>query len=132
MATVVLAEDDNQIRMVAERILRRAGHDVVVTADGAAGWQAVLQHRPDVVVSDIDMPVMSGVELSQRIRAHPETARLPVVLVSGSLVPGDTRPTEAHATAMLNKPFRPQELVSCVAKALDTGHSDGQAPTVCS
>jgi CheY-like chemotaxis protein len=122
MTTVVLAEDDDDIRAIAARILRRAGFTVVEAPDGAEALAAVRDHRPDVVVSDIDMPVMSGVELCLALRAEPATRELPVVFVSGSLVPGDTRPAQAQATAVLSKPFVPRELVNCVTEAVRDGH----------
>ncbi|MEV8509768.1 response regulator [Actinoplanes sp. NPDC051475] len=135
MAVVVLAEDDDDIRALIERVLRRAGHQVRAAADGAQAWQLVTEQRseqgPDIVVSDIDMPVMSGVRLCLLIRADPALQHLPVVFVSGSLLPGDQRPVQAQATAMLRKPFTPQELLACVDKALQTGHDQGQQPSTC-
>src|SRR5690349_7330601 len=118
MTTLVLAEDDNDIRAIAARILRRAGFTVVEAADGAVALEAVREHRPAAVVSDIDMPVMSGVDLCLALRADPATQDLPVIFVSGSLTPGDARPARARATAVLSKPFLPRELVDCVRAAL--------------
>jgi CheY-like chemotaxis protein len=118
MTTVVLAEDDGDIRAIAARILRRAGYDVIEAPDGSAALDAVRAHRPALVVSDIDMPGMSGIDLCLALRADPATAGLPVVFVSGSLIPGDPRPAAAGATAVLLKPFRPGELVSRVRDAL--------------
>ncbi|MEV4635922.1 response regulator [Actinoplanes sp. NPDC049548] len=131
MADVLVAEDDDDIRGIIVRLLRRAGHDVRAAADGAQAWQLLGEQPPDIVVSDIDMPVMSGVELCQAIRNDPALQSLPVLLVSGSLMPGDDRPVRAQATAILGKPFSPQELQACVAKALQTGHHRGQPPSSC-
>lgn len=124
MTVLVLAEDDDDIRAITARILRRAGYDVVETADGAAALEAVAAHRPTALVSDIDMPVMSGIELCLAVRADPATRDLPVIVVSGSLTPGDTRPQQAQATAIVSKPFLPRELVACVQKAIEAGHQD--------
>lgn len=131
MAVLVLAEDDADIRTIMARVLRRAGHTVVETPDGAAGLQAVREHRPDLVVSDIDMPVMSGVELTQAIRADPQTKALPVLFVSGSLTPGDRRPEQAEATAVLLKPFKARDLAACVQTLINDGHQEGHEPAVC-
>ena len=131
MARIVVADDDDDIRAVTVRILLRAGHTVVQACDGAEGLQAVREHRPDLVVSDIDMPRMSGVELGQAIRADPATAGLAVLFVSGSLTPGDPRPAQGRATAMLNKPFGKAELLACVDTLLRVGHQDGQDPSIC-
>jgi CheY-like chemotaxis protein len=129
MALVVVAEDDGDVRQVPVRILRRAGHTTIPTADGSQAWAAVREHDPDAVVSDIDMPVMSGVDLCLAIRAHPPTQHLPVVLVSGSLVPGDDRPARAEATAFIRKPYLEAELTASLDKALETGHEPDQAPS---
>lgn len=120
---LVLAEDEDDIRMLAGRILRRAGFTVIETADGAAALAAVREHGPVAVVSDIDMPVLSGVDLCLAIRADRATSDLPVIFVSGSLVPGDTRPEQAQASAVLLKPFLPADLIACVRTALDGGGS---------
>jgi CheY-like chemotaxis protein len=118
MTVLVLAEDDDDIRMVAARILRRAGFTVIEAADGEAGLAAVREHRPAALVSDIDMPHRSGVDLCLAVRADPATAALPVIFVSGSLTPGDDRPARAGATAVVMKPFLPAELVACVRATL--------------
>ena len=131
MAAIVLAEDDDDIRAAIVRILRRAGHTVVAAPDGAAGLQAVREHSPDLVVSDIDMPVMSGIELCRAIRADPGNAGLPIVFVSGSVMPGDTRAVDAQVTAVLRKPFTPAELTACLDKVLSAGHRTGQGPVFC-
>jgi CheY-like chemotaxis protein len=131
VATIVLAEDDTDIRDVTTRLLRRAGHTVLQAVDGAAAWQAIEEHQPDIVLSDIEMPVMTGVDLCQQIRADSRTRHLPVVFVSGSLIPGDRRPEQAEATAVICKPFRAGDLTSCVEKALRHGHTAGQKPSIC-
>lgn len=118
MTTLVLAEDDEDIRMIAARILRRAGYTVVEAADGAEALTAVREHQPAAVVSDIDMPRLSGIDLCLTLRADPATADLPVIFVSGSLLPGDTRPARAQATAVVSKPFGPRDLVNSVQEAL--------------
>jgi CheY-like chemotaxis protein len=128
---IVLAEDDSDIRELTTRLLRRAGHTVIAVPDGKAAWDAIGQQQPDLVVSDIDMPIMSGIDLCRQIRADHRTRSLPVLFVSGSLMPSDTRPEQAGATAILRKPFLPRELTACVEKMLQTGHTDGQSPTSC-
>ena len=126
MARIVVAEDDPDIRHVIVRVLRRAGHAVTEAADGGTALEHVRETQPDVVVSDIDMPRMSGVALCQAIRADQALAELPVIFVSGSLIPGDTRPADARATAVLNKPFVPRDLLACLDAVLAApGHAVG-------
>ena len=77
MALVVVAEDDDDIRSIVVRMLRRSGHEVVDAADGAAVLEAVLLRRPQAVVTDIDMPVMTGAELCRALRADQDFRHLP-------------------------------------------------------
>ncbi|MFC4066599.1 response regulator [Actinoplanes subglobosus] len=130
MVAIVVAEDDHDILMVVQRLLTRAGHDVVPTADGAEAWEAIQRQPPDLVVSDISMPRMSGTELCRLIRTTEVTRDIPVLIISGHLIPGDTAAVE-HATAVLRKPFLAREFASCVDKVLQTGHVEGQGPAVC-
>ena len=132
MALLVVAEDDSDIRALLLRLLRRDGHTVIEAQNGAAALKEVLaQPGVEAVVSDIDMPEMTGIELCQAIRAHEDRAHLPVILVSGNLLPGDQAPGRAEATAFLRKPFRPGELRTCLQDALTIGHRPGQDPCVC-
>ena len=128
MALIVVADDDGDLRALIALLLRRDGHTVVETADGVAALQAVRERRPDALVSDIDMPHLSGFEVCRAIRADPQLRDLPVVLVSGSIMPGDDRPALVQATALLKKPFVRHELAACLSKAL-AGHQEGQPPT---
>ena len=131
MATVLVVEDEGVIRMIMARVIRRAGHTVTEAVNGEEGWQRIEQAIPDLVISDIDMPVWSGTDLCVRIRSDERTRNLPVLFVSGSLVPGDPRAVDAQATAVLRKPFTPAELVACLDKMMQTGHQPGQPPFAC-
>jgi CheY-like chemotaxis protein len=126
---IVVAEDHEDIRYVLQRALERAGHTVVTAVDGVDGLAAVRQHRPAVLVSDLDMPRMNGLDLCRAIRADAALRHIPVVLISGSLLPGDARATEAGATATLLKPFQPTELLACVDQVLrDTSPARSGSP----
>lgn len=128
MALLVVAEDDDDIRTIMVRVLRRGGHEIVEAADGAAALEAVRRRRPQAVITDLDMPVMTGAELCLAIRADDELRDLPVIFVSGSLMPGDSRPADAGATAILSKPFRPADLTGVLDRALADGHEQGRSP----
>jgi CheY-like chemotaxis protein len=111
MAVIVTAEDNADIRALSARSLRRAGHIVFPTADGLDALAAVREHRPDVVVTDVDMPRMTGLELCRAIRDDEELAHIPVLVVSGSIDLHDDRAAKAGVTAVLGKPFMPAELL---------------------
>ena len=105
MAVLVTAEDDEDIRMLVARSLRKAGHRVIAVADGLAALAAVREHHPDAVITDIDMPYMTGLQMCREIRRDPELKHIPVVVVSGSVETGDAHVLAAGVTAVIAKPF---------------------------
>ncbi|MBG0567513.1 response regulator [Actinoplanes aureus] len=115
---IVVAEDHEDIRYVLKRSLERAGHRVVAAADGKAALAAVREHRPDLVVTDVDMPHMTGLDLCRAIRADDDLRHIPVVVASGSLMPGDSLAEDAGASATLLKPFVPAQLLALIATLL--------------
>lgn len=115
---IVVAEDHDDIRYVLTRSLERAGHRVVAASDGAAALAAVKEHRPDLVVTDVDMPRMTGLDLCRAIRADDDLRHIPVVVASGSLIPGDGLAEDAGASATLLKPFQPAQLLALIAQLL--------------
>ena len=118
MAVLVTAEDDEDIRMLVTRSLRKAGHQVTAVADGLEALAAVRKHHPDAVITDIDMPYMTGLQLCREIRRDPELKHIPVVVVSGSVEPDDARVLEAGVTAVIAKPFVGDALVHQLAEVL--------------
>src|ERR1044072_1328477 len=81
--TVLLAEDDRALRRYLEVVLRRAGYEVLLAADGLEAMKALLSKHVDAVVTDAVMPHLSGHELCRFLRDHPQLKDLPVVLLSG-------------------------------------------------
>lgn len=82
---ILLIDDDATLRLVLEQQLRRAGHDVLQASDGLAGCAAAQAHRPDMIVLDIMMPGIDGLEVCRRLKAAPATATIPVIFLTGSL-----------------------------------------------
>ncbi|MFI1988635.1 response regulator [Actinoplanes sp. NPDC020271] len=121
---IVVAEDHDDIRYVLKRSLERAGHRVVVAADGASALAAIREHRPDLVVTDVDMPQMTGLDLCRAIRADEDLRHIPILVASGSLMPGDSQASEAGASATLLKPFVPAQLLDLVAALLPQNTPD--------
>jgi|tagenome__1003787_1003787.scaffolds.fasta_scaffold20909596_2 CheY-like chemotaxis protein len=118
MAVLVTAEDDADIRMIVARSLRRAGHSVIAVENGVQGLAAVREHHPDAVITDVDMPYMTGLQLCQEIRRDPELRHIPVVVVSGSIDPQDQAALDAGATMIVPKPLAAQELLHHLAEVL--------------
>jgi CheY-like chemotaxis protein len=114
--TVLLAEDDRALRRYLEVVLRRAGYEVLVAADGLEAMKALLSNPVDAVVTDAVMPHLSGHELCRFLRGHPRLKDLPVVLLSGNDSSG--RPEQAGADLYLSKPVPAEELAGSLARLL--------------
>jgi CheY-like chemotaxis protein len=123
---VLVADDEEDILMLVTTIVERSGHRVVSVRDGAEALSAVREQRPDLVVLDISMPEVDGLEVLRRIRADEETRELPVLLLSARAQEDDVRHGFATgASAYVKKPFSPSELAERVDALLGTAaHSD--------
>jgi CheY-like chemotaxis protein len=116
--TVLLAEDDAAVRRYLEVILRRAGYTVICAANGLEAIKAAMSSKVDLVVTDALMPHLNGHELCRYLRARPDLARIPVLLLSG-LEPNAVAPsTSVYADAHLTKPVRPEDFTACLANLL--------------
>jgi two-component system phosphate regulon response regulator PhoB len=122
MATVLVADDDADIRDLVSYKLRQAGHDVVSVADGPATVAAARDVRPDLAIVDVTMPGLSGLQICDLLRADETTARIPVILLSARAHAGDSETgLAAGAVAYVTKPFSPRELVQRVETLLAEG-----------
>ena len=102
--SILVAEDSITARTLVKNILEFAGYRVKTAADGADAWNTLAQEGFDLVVSDVEMPRMSGFDLTAKIRANQRTARLPVVLVTALDSRGDReRGAEVGANAYVVK-----------------------------
>jgi putative two-component system response regulator len=108
---VLVADDTESIRLLFRRLLTADGHDVVLAEDGAQALDAVRRHHPDVILLDVAMPAIDGLEVCRRLKADPVTRLTPVVLVTGQTDLSDRiRGIEAGADEFLSKPVHPHEL----------------------
>ena len=82
MAKVLVVDDDALVRDILKEHLARAGHEVMLAKDGAAGVEAARTWRPDLVLLDFEMPTLAGEGAFERFRAHPGMADIPVVFLS--------------------------------------------------
>ena len=112
--TVLLIEDDEDIRGLIHGILTGAGLQVEEAGTGAAGVEAVRRHGPDIIVVDFGLPDFSGNEAIRRIRGF---SQAPVLMVTGYVVLADN-PYEAGVNDVMTKPFSPSELRRRVEKLL--------------
>ncbi|SDQ68818.1 response regulator transcription factor [Quadrisphaera sp. DSM 44207] len=119
MTTVLVADDDADIRELVAFKLSQSGYEVVPVPDGVAALDAVRDHRPDLVVLDLMMPGLSGLDVCAELRRAPETASLPVIVLTAKAQEHDVAIGFATgADDYVVKPFSPRELVSRVQAVL--------------
>jgi two-component system, chemotaxis family, chemotaxis protein CheY len=121
--TILVIDDDPLVRRTIERILQRRGYRVCLAADGSQGLQEFRCARPDLVITDIVMPVMEGLEMIKRLRRCSASAK--IIAISGGN-PGSKGDLLAAAMALgasaaMVKPFAPEELLSMVSANLGGG-----------
>jgi putative two-component system response regulator len=108
---VLVADDTESVRSLFRRLLAADGHDVITAADGAWALESVRLHQPDVILLDVDMPAVNGLEVCRRLKSDPATRLTPVVLVTGQTDLTDRiKGIEAGADDFLSKPVHPHEL----------------------
>jgi DNA-binding response OmpR family regulator len=124
MHTVLIVEDDDDIRELMTFKLAQAGYEVHAEADGEAGLAAVQELRPELVVLDLMMPKLSGMEVCVQVRANPDLQRTGVIMLTAKGQEADVqRGFAAGADDYLVKPFSPRELVSRVEALLARQHA---------
>jgi len=119
VARIVVADDDTDIRDLVALKLRSMGHEVTVAGDGGAAVEACRDHRPDLVLLDVMMPGVSGLEAVRTIRADPQLADVPVILLTARALEADvTSGFDSGADDYVTKPFSPRELAARVEHLL--------------
>ena len=117
---ILLADDSVTAQNMGRKILADAGYEVIAVNNGSAALKKIAELKPDLVILDVYMPGYSGLEVCQRLKEAPETARIPVLLTVGKLEP--FKPEEAQrvrAEAFIVKPFEASELLSALSKLED-------------
>jgi DNA-binding response OmpR family regulator len=119
--TIVVADDSMTILAMTSSRLERAGYDIVTATRGDDALRLVQEHRPRLVLLDVEMPGLSGVEVTRLIRADETLAGTSIVLLTSLSEETDIATgIEAGADAYLTKPFSPQELQTQVEKLIGT------------
>ena len=117
--TVLYVEDNEPNRMIVRDLLKRTTYQLIEAHDGEAGVAAALEKRPDLILMDIQLPKISGLEAIRRLRAEPATAATPIVAITSFALSGDDQKArEAGATAYLAKPYSPFDLLNLIRKLL--------------
>jgi DNA-binding response OmpR family regulator len=122
MKRLLVIEDDIDIRELVSFKLTQVGFDVESVDDARAGLEAAAQQPPDLVVLDVMMPAMSGLEVCRRLRADAATASTPIIMLTAKAQESDVeRGFAVGATDYVVKPFSPRELASRIEAILARG-----------
>ena len=129
MSTILVVDDESPIRDLVRDVLELDGHDVVEAADGPTALEAVAEKSPDLLVLDIMMPGMSGLDVLRSLRREHSGAELPIILLTAASDDDTTwAGWTAGASVFLPKPFDPSHLMDWVERLLsDADSSEAEA-----
>ena len=120
MNTILIVEDNDKNMKLARDILQAKGYATLEAVNGEDGVRLALEHKPDLVLMDIQLPDINGVEAFTRIRANADTATVPVVAFTASVTPMDRhRITDAGFDGFIGKPINLKEFLETVRKTLE-------------
>jgi len=117
--TILYVEDNEMNRKIVRDLLKRTTYRLIEAHDGEAGVATAIAERPDLILMDIQLPKISGLEAIRRIRADGVNASTPIVAITSFALSGDDQKAkEAGATAYLAKPYSPFDLLNLVRRLL--------------
>jgi CheY-like chemotaxis protein len=117
--TVLVVDDEIHIVHVVAIKLRNNGYEVISADNGAEALELALRDKPDIIVTDYQMPVMTGLELVDNLRRHEETKDTPVIMLTArSFAISQEQQDELQISGCLSKPFSPKELLGNIEDIL--------------
>jgi DNA-binding response OmpR family regulator len=120
MAKILIAEDEQDIRDLIEFTLRYVGHEVVAYSNGVEAWKQAVNDNPNLILLDVRMPVMSGIETCLKLKSDPRTMHIPVVFLSAKGQDSEIKAgLDAGAVEYILKPFAPEDLNNRLKKILE-------------
>lgn len=117
MATILVVDDESTICTLVRRALEASGYRVLEASNGILGLKLAQLEEPDLILLDIALPQMSGLEVSRRLQANAKTASIPVLYLTG-LVPEAVRDTSGGVQGYIAKPFSPALLIERIETVL--------------
>jgi two-component system cell cycle response regulator DivK len=116
---ILVVEDTEDNRQILRDLLGMAGYDMVEAHDGLQGVAMAAEHRPDLILMDIQMPVLDGYEATRRIKADPALAAIPIVAVTSYALSGDEQKArDAGCNDYIAKPYSPRQMLAKVREIL--------------
>ncbi|OLD25118.1 MAG: response regulator [Candidatus Rokubacteria bacterium 13_1_20CM_4_70_14] len=116
---VLYVEDNEYNRKIVRQLLSRTSYRLLEAMDGEEGVAMAQRELPDLILMDVQLPKLSGLDATRRLRADPRTAHIPLVVVTSFALSGDgQRALDAGASAYLAKPYSPRDLLALIRKLL--------------
>jgi two-component system cell cycle response regulator DivK len=116
---ILVVEDQEDNRQILRDLLASVGYEMTEAWDGAAGVAAAKEQRPDLILMDIQMPLMDGYEATRRIKAEPELKTIPIIVVTSYALSGDEgKARDAGCDAYVTKPYSPKQLLAKIREFL--------------
>jgi len=120
MSTVLIVEDNDKNMKLARDVLQAKGYQTLEAETGEEGVRLAKERTPDLVLMDIQLPGINGIEAFKQIRADPKTARIPVVALTASVTPTDrSQITAAGFDAFVGKPINLKEFLDTVKRFVE-------------
>jgi CheY-like chemotaxis protein len=119
MKKILVIEDDDVARELMRMALERRGYDCLVAEDGIEGYDAALSVRPDLIITDIQMPAADGIHLVRRVRDTPELAGTPILVTTGFGSGSATFALGQGATAYEPKPINHESFLATVKRLIE-------------
>ena len=116
---ILVVEDQADNRQILRDLLGNAGFDLIEAENGEEALAAVAKQRPDLILMDIQLPMMDGYEATRRIRLNPELKSIPIIAVTSYALTGDeAKALAAGCNAYITKPYSPRALLAKVREFL--------------
>ena len=124
--TILYVEDNEFNRKIVRQLLARTSYRLLEAVDGEEGVQSALAAPPDLILMDIQLPKISGLDATRQLRNDPRTATVPVIVVTSFALSGDEHKAKAAgATAYLAKPYSPRELLAKIREIVPEADPTG-------
>jgi len=116
---ILVVEDQEDNRQILRDLLANAGYEMIEAEDGQQALDQAAKHRPDLILMDIQLPVMDGYEATRRIKADPNLNAIPIIVVTSYALSGDEEKARgAGCDAYVAKPYSPRALLAKVREYL--------------
>ena len=120
--TILYVEDNEFNRQIVRDLLARTSYRLIEASDGETGVAMAQQELPDLIIMDIQLPRLSGLDATRKLRADPKTTHIPIIVITSFALSGDDqRAKDAGAAAYLAKPYSPRELLQTIRQFAPEG-----------